>query len=85
MVAKSTVLRNLAKRPHIVLNPEDAEELGLEQGDNAVVEGGGMTGMLPVTVDDIARGAVYVPYDQRDFRANVLIRGADPTVKVRQP
>jgi NADH-quinone oxidoreductase subunit G len=85
MISRSAVLRGLAKDPFIALNPEDAGRLGLSEGSSAVIEGGGVTATLPVVIDDVAEGSVYVPYDQRGFHANTVMSGVDPIVKVRKP
>jgi predicted molibdopterin-dependent oxidoreductase YjgC len=80
MVSKSTALGHIASRPFIELNEADATDLGLSEGDEAVVQANGTTARLEVRLADIARGAVFVPYDQRDFRANALTSAARVTV-----
>ena len=80
MVSKSTALSHIASRPFIELNETDAVELGLAEGDEAVVKANGTAVRLEVRFGDIARGAVFVPYDQRDFRANTLTSAGRVTV-----
>jgi len=80
MVSKSTALSHIASRPFIELNETDAMDLGLAEGDEAVVQANGTAARLEVRFGDIARGAVFVPYDQRDFRANTLTSADRVTV-----
>jgi len=72
MVGKSTALHHLASRPFVELNEHDAKELDLSEGDEAVVGANGTEARLEVRLADIARGAVFIPYDQPGFRANTL-------------
>jgi NADH-quinone oxidoreductase subunit G len=80
MVSKSTALRHIASSAFVELNEEDAKDLGLSEGDKAVVRANGTAARLEVRIADIARGAVFVPYDQRDFRANTLTAAPRVTV-----
>jgi NADH-quinone oxidoreductase subunit G len=80
MVSKSTALSHLASSAFVELNEEDAKDLGLSEGDEAVVRANGTAARLEVRIADIARGAVFVPYDQRDFRANTLTPAPRVTV-----
>jgi NADH-quinone oxidoreductase subunit G len=84
MVSKTTALRSLARRPFIELNEDDAKELGLSEGDEAVVGANGLSATLEVRLADIAPGAVFVPLDQPGWRANSIIRGINPMVEVRR-
>lgn len=85
MVSKTVALKSLARRPFVELNEEDAKELGLSEGDEALVGGNGVRATLEVRLGDIARGAVFIPYDQPGWRANSIIRGVNPVVEVRHP
>jgi predicted molibdopterin-dependent oxidoreductase YjgC len=85
MVAKSVALRGLARRPFVEMNDEDAKELGVGDGDDVVLVSGAAEARVPVVISDIARGAVFVPYDQPGLAANTLMSGVDPTVEVRKP
>jgi predicted molibdopterin-dependent oxidoreductase YjgC len=80
MVSKSTALSHIASRPFIELNEADARDLDLSEGDEAVVQANGTTARLEVRFADIARGAVFVPYDQGNFRANTLTSAGRVTV-----
>jgi anaerobic selenocysteine-containing dehydrogenase len=85
MIRRSTAMFNLAGKPFVEMNEEDATELGLSEGDQVSVRGGKGEAKLPVRISDIAKGAVFVPYDQEGLRANSLIEGVDPTVTVEKP
>ncbi|HWL66346.1 MAG TPA: molybdopterin-dependent oxidoreductase, partial [Actinomycetota bacterium] len=83
MVSKSRALHGLQKKPFVEMNDEDAKALGVADGDMVRVIAGDVEVELPVRIDDIVRGAVFVPYDQAGLCANTLMRGIDPTVEVR--
>jgi NADH-quinone oxidoreductase subunit G len=82
MVSKSALLRGLSKKPFVEMNDEDVKELGLNDGDEVVLTCDGVQATCRLTIADISRGAVFVPYDQAGLRANELIRDIDPTVQV---
>lgn len=84
MIARTAALRNIQQRPFVELNADDAKSLGISEGDEVILEGAGTEVTLPAKLDGIARGHVFVPYDQWDFRANVLMKGPDPRVSVRR-
>ena len=85
MVSRTTALRGIQKKPFVEMHPDDVKELELSDGDSVVVESDGGAAELRIIVSDIARGAIFVPYDQEGLRANRLIRGASPTVALRKP
>ena len=85
MVSRSKALRAIAKKPFIEMHPEDAESLQLADGDEAIVRANGSEVRLRVVVADIARGAIFIPYDQEGLQANFLISGWDPRVEVKAP
>ncbi|MGH2695024.1 MAG: molybdopterin oxidoreductase family protein, partial [Actinomycetota bacterium] len=84
MVAKSAALRGIARRPFVEMNDQDAKELGVADGDEVVLVSGDTEARLPVVISDIARGAVFVPYDQAGLPANTLMSGVNPTVEVKR-
>jgi anaerobic selenocysteine-containing dehydrogenase len=84
MVSRSAALRHIARRPYIELNDVDAKTLDVADGDHVVVSADGTDVTLSARISDIARGAVFVPYDQPGVRANGLIRGLNPSVQVRR-
>ncbi len=82
MVARSAALRGLQRKPFVEMNDEDAKELGVADGEDVTLSVDGFGVTLPVVIEDIAKGAVFVPYDQQGLRANELMRGPNPTVQV---
>jgi NADH-quinone oxidoreductase subunit G len=83
MVSKSAALRRLQRKPFVELNDEDAKELGIDDGQEVLVEGNGVTFTVRATIGDIVKGAVFVPYDQAGLPANRLMSGPNPTVTVK--
>ena len=84
MVSKSMALRGIARPAFVEMNPEDAAELGLSEGERAIVSGSGVEAELEVFLSDISRGAVFVPYDQKGLKANRLMSGLDARVEVKK-
>ena len=84
MVSRSKALDAIARKPFVEMNPDDARALGASDADEVVVAANGVEARLPVVVGDIARGAVFVPYDQEGLRLNTLMSGVDPRVQVRR-
>jgi len=85
MVSRSKALKAIAKKPFIEMHPDDAASLQLTDGGEAIVEANGTQVRLRVVLADIARGAVFIPYDQDGLKANSLISGTDPRVEVKAP
>ena len=83
MVSRSAALRRLQRKPFVELNDEDAKALNLDEGADVVVEGNGKALTVRAVIGDIARGSVFIPYDQAGLAANELIAGIDPRVTVR--
>ncbi len=91
MVSRSSVLRALSKGAFVEMNDEDAKDLGIDDGDEVklTVAGrlddrqnkGAKEMTAKVVIADIAKGAVFVPYDQQGLRANQLL-GAGGRVQV---
>jgi NADH-quinone oxidoreductase subunit G len=82
MVSKSAVLRGLARDPFVEMNPTDIDELGLEEGAAVTVAADGVQARVTLVAADIARRAVFIPYNQRGLSVNTLINGVNPTVEV---
>ena len=82
MVSKTTALRHLARKPFVGMSPVDAEAAGLGHGDEVVVSADGYEGRATLRIDDVASGAVFVPYDQPGLKAAGLMRGRDARVRV---
>ena len=72
MVRRSVALRALQKKPFVEMNDEDVKALGLSDGADVTIEGNGQSVTAKLVIGDIARGAVFVPYDQTGLRANTL-------------
>jgi NADH-quinone oxidoreductase subunit G len=83
MVSKSAALRRLQRKPFIELNDEDAKDLGIDDGQDVVVEDNGVSFTVRALIGDIVKGAVFVPYDQVGLPANQLMSGLDSSVTVR--
>jgi NADH-quinone oxidoreductase subunit G len=84
MIRRSKALFNLARKPFVDMNGEDATDLGVAEGDEVVIRGGGGEATLPVRITDVAKGALFIPYDQDGLRANSLMEGVDPRVTVEK-
>jgi NADH-quinone oxidoreductase subunit G len=82
MVSKTTALRHLARKPFVAMSPGDAEAAGLGHGDEVVVSADGYEVRATLRIDDVASGAVFVPYDQPGLKAAGLMRGRDARVRV---
>jgi predicted molibdopterin-dependent oxidoreductase YjgC len=76
MVAKSVALRNLQRKPFVEINDEDAKELSISDGDELVLSANGTEARVSALISDIAKGTVFVPYDQTGLRANMLMDGS---------
>jgi len=72
MVRRSRALRNLQKKPFVEMNDEDVKALGLSDGDEITISFNGTSATAKLVIADIARGCVFVPYDQEGLRANTL-------------
>jgi NADH-quinone oxidoreductase subunit G len=67
----------LAEEPFLEIHPADAERVGVDEGTTTRVRTDAGEVELPVRVSDgIAPGAIFVPWNQRGFRANALFSGA---------
>ncbi len=66
----------LADEPYVEVHPDDADERGLVDGGRATVRTGASQAELPVRVTQhVARGAIFVPFNQPGFAANTLLQG----------
>jgi len=84
MTRRSGALNSLAPRNWVEINPEDAGELGISNGDEVVV--GSRRGELTTTVvvtDGIKKGVVFMPFHYAESAANLLTNTAvDPIAKI---
>ncbi len=67
----------LADDPFVEVHPDDAAPLGIEDGATVAVRTAAGEAQLPARVTaDVARGAVFVPFNQVGFAANTLLSGS---------
>ncbi|MGQ0669475.1 MAG: NADH-quinone oxidoreductase subunit G [Actinomycetota bacterium] len=60
----------------VEVHPEDADRLGLADGELAVIRSEAGEATLPARVTEhIARGAAFVPFNQPGFAANTILSG----------
>ena len=78
MVRRSVALRSLQKKPFVEMNDDDVKALGFADGDDVTISSNGTSVTARLVIADIAKGCVFVPYDQQGLRANTL----GPHVKV---
>jgi predicted molibdopterin-dependent oxidoreductase YjgC len=68
------------------VHPEDARSRGLEDGAAALVRTEAGEAELPVRVTPtVARGCVFVPFNQPGFAANTLLSGSFTTPSTVAP
>ena len=70
----------LGQEPFVEVNDHDAATLGLAGGDRATIRTAtGEATLLVRVTSDIAKGAVFVPFNQPGLAANALLSGAFAT------
>ncbi len=84
MTRRSEVLEESAPSPYVEMNPADAENLDLTDGEtvNASSRRGRIT--LPVRITDrVNKGMVFMPFHYKEASANLLTNDAlDPVCKI---
>jgi NADH-quinone oxidoreductase subunit G len=66
----------LAEEPFVEVHPEDAAAVGLADGGRATITTAAGRAELPARVSDhVAKGAIFVPFNQAGFAANILLDG----------
>ncbi|HEY3211013.1 MAG TPA: NADH-quinone oxidoreductase subunit NuoG [Actinomycetota bacterium] len=76
----------LEEEPFAEVHPADAERLGLVEGAAARIRTSAGQAELPVRITEgIARGAVFVPYNQPGFAANTILSGRLITAASLEP
>ena len=66
----------LEEQPFVEVHPADAEQFGLADGAAARIRTAAGQAELPVRITEgIARGAVFVPYNQPGFAASTILSG----------
>jgi NADH-quinone oxidoreductase subunit G len=67
----------LADEPFVEVHPDDAARAGIADGAPVVVKTSASESTLPARVTDhVAKGSIFVPFNQAGFAANVLLEGA---------
>jgi len=84
MTRRSCVLELVDKGPYVEINPEDAEKIGVRNGENvrAVSRRGSITVPAMIT-ERVNRGMVFIPFHYKEAAANLLTNDAlDPVSKI---
>jgi len=64
-------LNVLASKPWVEVNPDDAQKLGLNQGDNLILSLGEKTLKVPVKLSSsVQPGVLFIPHNFREARIN---------------
>jgi len=84
MTRRSPSLVREADRPFVEVNPEDATELGLVDGERVVVSSRrGSVEVEARVTDRVGKGVVFMPFHFAEAAANVLtIAALDPVAKI---
>jgi len=85
MISRTAALRAIQAKPFVEINDEDAKDLGIADGDEVRVEGAGTSLTARARVNGIAKGSVFLPYDQEGLKVSTIISGVNPTVSVSKP
>ena len=84
MTRRSEILEDFDNGPYVEINPDDAEKLGVGNGETvrAVTRRGSIS--LPALVTDrVGKGLVFIPFHYREAAANLLTNDAlDPVCKI---
>jgi NADH-quinone oxidoreductase subunit G len=76
----------LGDEAYLEVHSEDAEKRGLSDGGRAVVRTEGGEATIPVRVTEhVAKGAVFVPFNQPGLAANRLLSGSFTAAVVAEP
>jgi predicted molibdopterin-dependent oxidoreductase YjgC len=66
----------LADAPFVELHPDDASAVGVSDGDDVVLTtSGGVATLLARVTEHIAKGAIFVPFNQAGLEMNRLLSG----------
>jgi NADH-quinone oxidoreductase subunit G len=66
----------LGQRPFVEIHPDDAADAHVADGDDLVLKTSAGEATLPARVTDhMAKGSVFVPFNQAGFQANRLLEG----------
>lgn len=84
MTRRSRILEDVDNGPYVEVNPRDAEEIGIKNGDSvrAVSRRGNIT--IPAMLTErVASGMVFIPFHYKEAAANLLTNDAlDPVCKI---
>ena len=84
MTGKVDGLNKLSGHSYVEMNPEDAANLGIAQGE--IVEVSSRRGKVNVeahVTDTIEKGVLFMPFHFEDGKANLLTNAAlDPIAKI---
>jgi NADH-quinone oxidoreductase subunit G len=66
----------LGERPFVEIHPDDAADAHVSDGDDLVLKTSAGEATLPARVTErVAKGSVFVPFNQAGFQANTLLDG----------
>jgi formate dehydrogenase alpha subunit len=84
MTRKSAGLESLAPTPYVEINPGDASDLGIQDGDRVKVSSRRGAIELEAKVDlRVDQGVIFIPFHYAEAAANVLTNPArDPVAKI---
>jgi len=84
MTGRTSTLEREAPRPYVELNPLDAEEIGIKDGDMVkVISRRGNIKLSAVVTDSVRVKSCFIPFHYREAAANVLtINAIDPIAKI---
>jgi formate dehydrogenase major subunit/formate dehydrogenase alpha subunit len=84
MIRKGDDLNNIAPEAYVELNPDDAKQLGVQNGEHVIVSS--RRGSIKIKVESserVGRGRVFIPFHYKEAAANVLTNTAlDPICKI---
>ncbi|MCK5512816.1 MAG: molybdopterin-dependent oxidoreductase, partial [Thermodesulfovibrionia bacterium] len=84
MIRKGDDLNNIAPEAYVELNPDDAKQLGVQNGEHVIVSS--RRGSIKIKVDAserVVKGRVFIPFHYKEAAANVLTNTAlDPISKI---
>jgi anaerobic selenocysteine-containing dehydrogenase len=76
----------LEEQPFVEVHTEDAEQLGIGDGDTVRLRTPSGEAAVPVRVTDgIGRGVVFLPWNQPGLAANTLLAGSAVTTVTLEP
>jgi len=84
LTGRTSTLEREAPRPYVELNPQDAKELNIKNGEMIrVTSRRGSIEIAALVTERVARRSCFIPFHYREAAANVLtINEIDPTAKI---